>query len=121
MLKLEWEVKKGLKEHKESAAMKSRLYLLTMTENGIVNYKDEMKYKKGLKIMLLKEYADQLERMGAQFILPLHHTNARASDEDLNLYFQKVNQILEERGCPARAFNPEPYRWFHVYTGIRGE
>ena len=68
-----------------------------------------------------EEYADQLERMGAQFILPLHHTNARASDEDLNLYFQKVNQILEERGCPARAFNQEPYRWFHVYTGIRGE
>ncbi len=60
MLKLEWEVKKGLKEHKESAAMKSRLYLLTMTENGIVNYKDEMKYKKGLKIMLLKEYADKV-------------------------------------------------------------
>ncbi len=68
-----------------------------------------------------EEYADQLERMGAQFILPLHHTNARASDEDLNLYFQNVNQILEERGCPARAFNPEPYRWFQIYTGIRGE
>lgn len=56
-----------------------------------------------------EEYAGQLEMMGAQYILPLHQTNARASDEDLNLYFQKVNKILEEKGCPARAFNPKPY------------
>ena len=66
-----------------------------------------------------EEYAGQLEMMGAQYILPLHQTNARASDEDLNLYFQKVNRILEEKGCPARAFNPKPYQWFQVYTGIR--
>lgn len=66
-----------------------------------------------------EEYAGQLEMMGAQYILPLHQTNARASDEDLNLYFHKVNKILEEKGCPARAFNPKPYQWFQVYTGIR--
>ena len=28
-------------------------------------------------------------------------------------------EILEEKGCPARAFNPKPYQWFQVYTGIR--
>ena len=48
-----------------------------------------------------EEYAGQLEMMGAQYILPLPQTNARASDEDLNLYFQKVNKILEEKGCPG--------------------
>lgn len=53
--------------------------------------------------------------------LPLHQNNARASDEDLNLYFQKVNAVLASRGSTARAFNPEPYKWFKVYTGIAAE
>lgn len=66
-------------------------------------------------------YAQSLEQMGAQFILPLHHNNARASDEDLNLYFQKVNEILIANGSAARAFNPEPYKWFKVYMGIASE
>lgn len=68
-----------------------------------------------------EEYARQLEAIGAQFILPLHQNNARASDEDLNLYFQKVNAVLASRGSTARAFNPEPYKWFKVYTGIAAE
>ena len=66
-------------------------------------------------------YAESLEKTGAQFILPLHHNNARASDEDLNLYFKKVNEILIAKGSIARAFNPEPYKWFKVYTGIAAE
>ena len=65
-----------------------------------------------------EEYAAQLERIGAQYILPLHHNNARASDEDLNVYMEKTNAILRKHGSPARAFNPEPYKWFKIYTGI---
>ena len=66
-------------------------------------------------------YAWSVEQMSAQFILPMHHNNARASNEDLNIYFQEVNKILEEKGSAARAFNPEPYKWFNVYTGIVAE
>jgi len=63
-------------------------------------------------------YANALEQMGAQFVLPLHHNNAKVSGEDLNLYFQKVNEALIANGSAARAFNPEPYKWFKVYMGI---
>lgn len=63
-------------------------------------------------------YAKQLEMMGAQFMMPLHHNNARAQDEDLNLYFQKVNEILKSHGSSARAFNPEPYKWYTIQTSI---
>ena len=66
-------------------------------------------------------YAKALEQMGAQFVLPLHHNNAQVSNEDLNLYFQKVNDILIADGSTARAFNPEPYKWFKIYMGITQE
>ena len=63
-------------------------------------------------------FADMVEQMGAQLILPLHHNNARAAGEDLNEYFKKVNDILVSRGCAGRAFNPEPYRWYQIFTSI---
>lgn len=63
-------------------------------------------------------YASQLEMMGAQLILPLHHNNARASDEDLNDYFEKVNAVLKAHNYPGMAFNPEPYKWYTVQTSI---
>ncbi|MCD8124292.1 MAG: hypothetical protein LUE23_04535 [Lachnospiraceae bacterium] len=66
-------------------------------------------------------YADMVEEMGAQLILPLHHNNARASGEDLNAYFREVNEILAERGSTARAFNPEPYRWYQLCTSLIAE
>lgn len=65
-----------------------------------------------------QEYADQCERTGVQYILPWHHSNALVTGEDLNEYMEQVNQILEERHSPARAFNPEPYRWYKLYLGI---
>lgn len=57
----------------------------------------------------------------AQLMMPLHHNNARASGEDLNAYFRKVNQILVEKGSPARAFNPEPYKWYTVNLSLLAE
>lgn len=66
-------------------------------------------------------FADMVEQMGAQLILPLHHNNARAAGEDLNEYFRKVNEVLISRNCAARAFNPEPYRWYTVCTSIIAE
>ena len=66
-------------------------------------------------------FADMIEQMGAQLILPLHHNNARAAGEDLNEYFAKVNEILLSRGCAGRAFNPEPYRWYQIFTSIIAE
>mgnify|MGYP005795547717 CR=1 FL=1 len=68
-----------------------------------------------------EEYADQIEKIGAQLALPLHHNNARATGEDLNEYMFQVNQVLRQRGSAARAFNPEPYRWYHVGISIFGE
>lgn len=65
-------------------------------------------------------YASQIERMGSQLMLPLHHNNARASGEDLNDFFEKVNSVLQEHGYPGCAFNPEPYRWYSVKTSIIG-
>ena len=62
--------------------------------------------------------AQQIMDMGAQLMMPLHHNNARAAGEDLNAYFRKVNQILAEKGSPAKAFNPEPYRWYSIQTSI---
>lgn len=93
-------------------------------EGHIQHLKDEcpnMLLRHRIRTYTPEEYAQQLEMLGAQFILPLHHTNARASNEDLNLYFQKVNAVLEADGSPARAFNPEPYKWFKVYTGLVSE
>ena len=65
--------------------------------------------------------ADMIQQMGAQLMMPLHHNNARATGEDLNEYFRKVNEILTERGSAARAFNPEPYRWYQICTSIIAE
>ena len=63
-------------------------------------------------------YAGMIEQMGAQLCMPLHHNNARATGEDLNAYFEQVNQILQSHGSPARAFNPEPYKWYSIRTSI---
>ena len=63
-------------------------------------------------------FADMIEQMGAQLAMPLHHNNARASEEDLNAYFRKVNEILQDRGSAARAFNPKPYQWYQICTSI---
>ncbi len=68
-----------------------------------------------------ERYADMIEQMGAQLMMPLHHNNARATGEDLNVYFNKVNDVLISRGSAARVFNPEPYRWYQICTSILAE
>ena len=68
-----------------------------------------------------EEFAGQIEKMGAQLALPLHHNNARAKDEDLNEYFRKVNDVLISHGSSARAFNPEPYKWYSIHLSIINE
>lgn len=68
-----------------------------------------------------EEYADMIEAMGAQLMMPLHQNNARATGEDLNAYFNKVNEILISRGSAARVFNPEAYRWYQICTSILAE
>lgn len=68
-----------------------------------------------------ERYADMMEQMGAQLMMPLHHNNARAAGEDLNAYFKQVNDVLRARGSAARAFNPEPYRWYQICTSIIAE
>lgn len=68
-----------------------------------------------------EKFADMIERMGAQLCLPLHHNNARSSNEDLNEYFEQVNEILKARGSAARGFNPEPYRWYHLQMSLSAE
>ena len=94
-----------------------------MAMGGIYNFNFMIVTKQNFKIDFSagRDYEEHVRhvREEAPNILLRHQTNARASDEDLNLYFQKVNKILEEKGCPARAFNPKPYQWFQVYTGIR--
>lgn len=65
--------------------------------------------------------AQQIMDMGAQLMMPLHHNNARAKGEDLNAYFEKVNEILAAHGSPAKAFNPEPYRWYTIHLSILAE
>lgn len=65
--------------------------------------------------------ADMIQQMGAQLMMPLHHNNARAAGEDLNEYMRKVNEVLISRGSAARAFNPEPYRWYQIHTSIVAE
>lgn len=65
-----------------------------------------------------QEYAQQMEAMGAQLMMPLHHNNARASGEDLNHYFEEVNRVLQDDGYCGAAFNPEPYQWYRIFTGI---
>lgn len=67
-----------------------------------------------------EEYARQMEAMGAQLMMPLHHNNARAAGEDLNEYFEKVNQVLQADGYPGVAFNPKPYQWYRICTSISG-
>ena len=65
-----------------------------------------------------EEYARQMEAMGAQLMMPLHHNNARATGEDLNDYFKRVNDVLKADGYPGVAFNPKPYQWYRIATGI---
>ncbi|MCD8123030.1 MAG: hypothetical protein LUE65_12505 [Clostridiales bacterium] len=71
-----------------------------------------------IRSYMAEHYADMVEEMGAQLIMPLHHNNARALGEDLNAYFRKVNEILISQSSTARAFNPEPYRWYRINTSI---
>lgn len=68
-----------------------------------------------------ERYADMIEQVGAQLMMPLHHNNARATGEDLNEYMRKVNEVLISRGSAARVFNPEPYRWYQICTSIIAE
>jgi len=68
-----------------------------------------------------ERYADMIEMMGAQLMMPLHHNNARAAQEDLNEYMKRVNDVLISRGSAARVFNPEPYRWYQICTSIIAE
>ncbi len=68
-----------------------------------------------------EKYAGMIMEMGAQLCMPLHHNNARASKEDLNVYMNQVNEILAEKGSCARFFNPEPYRWYRIATSIIAE
>ncbi len=68
-----------------------------------------------------EQYADMIETVGAQLMMPLHHNNARAAGEDLNEYMRKVNEVLTLRGSAARVFNPEPYRWYQICTSIIAE
>ena len=68
-----------------------------------------------------EQYADMIEELGAQLMMPLHHNNARAAGEDLNDYMKKVNEVLIRRGSAARVFNPEPYRWYQICTSIVAE
>jgi L-ascorbate metabolism protein UlaG (beta-lactamase superfamily) len=68
-----------------------------------------------------EQYADMIEAMGAQLMMPLHHNNARAAKEDLNEYMRKVNEVLISRGSAARVFNPEPYHWYQICTSIIAE
>ncbi|MBM6785746.1 MBL fold metallo-hydrolase [Collinsella tanakaei] len=68
-----------------------------------------------------EEYARQMEAMGAQLMMPLHHNNARAKGEDLNEYFGRVNGVLKADGYPGVAFNPKPYQWYSITTGISAQ
>lgn len=68
-----------------------------------------------------EQYADMIEQMGAQLMMPLHHNNARAAGEDLNDYMRKVNEVLVSRGSAARVFNPEAYRWYQICTSVIAE
>ncbi|MBS6642118.1 MAG: MBL fold metallo-hydrolase [Clostridiaceae bacterium] len=68
-----------------------------------------------------EDFAGQCARVGAQYILPWHHSNALVTGEDLNQYMNQVNEVLKEMGSTAKAFNPEPYRWYRMYLGIEGE
>ena len=65
-----------------------------------------------------EQFASMIVSMGAQLAMPLHHNNARASGEDLNEYFVQVNQILLDKGSSARAFNPEPYKWYTIRLSV---
>ena len=67
-----------------------------------------------------EEYAKQCEDAGVQYIFPWHHSNALTTGEDLNAYIENVNEVLKAHHSPARAFNPDPYRWYKVYLGIKG-
>ncbi len=67
-----------------------------------------------------EEYAHQCISAGVQYILPWHHNNALVTGEDLNSYMEAVNRELEKQGNPAKAFNPEPYRWYSLYLGFEG-
>ena len=62
-----------------------------------------------------------MEAMGAQLMMPLHHNNARAKGEDLNEYFGRVNGVLKADGYPGVAFNPKPYQWYSITTGISAQ
>ncbi|MBM6777808.1 hypothetical protein H7U34_11120, partial [Collinsella tanakaei] len=45
----------------------------------------------------------------------------RAKGEDLNEYFGRVNGVLKADGYPGVAFNPKPYQWYSITTGISAQ
>lgn len=81
--------------------------------------KPNMMIRHRIRTYTPEEYAGQCERVGAQFIFPWHHSNALQTGEDLNAYMEKVNAVLAAHGSPSKAFNPDPYRWYSVYLGIK--
>ncbi|MBS6517208.1 MAG: MBL fold metallo-hydrolase [Clostridium sp.] len=87
----------------------------------VQNEKPNLMLRHRIRSYSPETFADMIEQMGAQLALPLHHNNAQASGEDLNAYFNQVNEILRRRGNPARAFNPKPYHWYQIHTSIVSE
>lgn len=84
------------------------------------NVKPNIMLRHRIRTYSAQEYADQCNRVGAQLILPLHHENALKIEQDLNKYFDDVNKVLEDKKSAARAFNPQPYKWYAIELGIQG-
>ena len=63
-------------------------------------------------------YAEEVELLGGQFVMPLHHETAFAFNADMREFTEKVNNRFKEHGDAIRMFNPQRMKWYNIYQGL---
>ena len=63
-----------------------------------------------------QEYAEECCGLGGQMVLPMHHDACDEENQDMNVYTQNVNRLLDGTGMCM--FNPKRLKWYSVKMQI---
>lgn len=65
-----------------------------------------------------EEFAQDCQALGGQMILPMHHDACDETNQDMNAYTHKVNQIFVAEDSDMSMFNPERLKWYTIKMKI---
>lgn len=65
-----------------------------------------------------EEFTEDCVKLLGQLVVPMHQDACDETNQDMNAYAEKVNDLLAEKGSGMRMFNPRRLRWYTVKTMI---